>query len=332
MVHKLLGIELPLIQAPMAGATPPQLVAAVSNCGALGSLGAGYMSPKTIRKNIQEIRSLTDHPFAVNLFIPSETLVGDTAEMEALLNMIGEEYFEGPFETPSMVSPSFEEQLEVIMEENVPVFSFTFGRLFEKHVRALQDQGTFVYGTATTPNEAKELELSGVDAIVLQGLEAGGHRGNFSSPQEELDLEMLIQRTEVSIPLIAAGGIMDQQGVTRMLNLGADAVQLGTAFLSTKESGAHPVHKKALLDQGKTPTKITDIYTGKRARGIENVMMKCLEDHPIPPYPIQHFLTKALRAMSAQNENPEFMSLWAGTNYPKCQDISVKDLIKELCP
>jgi|JI10StandDraft_1071094.scaffolds.fasta_scaffold00578_10 nitronate monooxygenase len=328
--------RLPIIQAPMAGGiTTPELVAAVSNTGALGSLGAGYMAPKDIRSAIRKIRSLTDKPFNVNLFITDEqSLNVDVTEVKAILEPIWHELTDAPFDSNVMYPVSFHEQVEVLLEEKVPIFSFTFGLPSPAIIEQFKKEESLVFGTATTPDEADSLEKMGVDAIICQGQEAGGHRGTFSpyDPLYGLFPLLALTREVVKLPLIAAGGIMTGCAAKAALVAGAAAVQLGTAFLTTLESGANMAYKRALLQMPHRPTVLTNVYTGKSARAIPNSLMEKLEGLNIPLYPIQHFLTQKLRALAADKNRPEFMSLLAGQGYSQCQSLSAAELIEKLIP
>jgi nitronate monooxygenase len=330
---KLFNLELPIIQAPMAGGiTTPELVAAVSNAGGLGSLGAGYMQPEDIRQAVKAIKQLTKKPFSVNLFIPeNSSSFYDVSSTKQCLTSLWKELSDTAPEFSTSSPPSFEKQIEVLLEENIPVFSFTFGIPDSSIIKRFKKQNTFIYAAATTPEEAKLVEQAGVDAIVCQGQEAGGHRGTFSSYDPLYSLHCLLSliKEEVKLPLIAAGGIMTSASIAAMLALGAVAVQLGTAFLTTHESGAHPTYKKALLAKS-SPTELTQVFSGKPARGIVNRFMEKMNHYPIAPYPTQHFLTQPLRSLAAEKGHAEFMSLWAGQGYPLCLDISVQDLMKQL--
>lgn len=331
---KLFNLDIPIIQAPMAGGTitTPELVAAVSNTGALGSLGAGYMSPDAIRSAIKKIKQLTQKPFNVNLFIPAKSdPAHDLTEMKELLSSLWYELSDIPFEI-SLSSPSFDEQVQVILEEKVPLFSFTFGIPSTSLIERFKQQGTWVCGTATTPDEAEQLEKAGVDAIVCQGEEAGGHQGGFSSPSPLYGLHSLLALTKekVKTPLIAAGGIMDGRAAAATFILGASAAQLGTAFLTTTESGAASVYKEALLKSPHLPTVLTKAFTGKTARAIINAFIEKLEGYSIPPYPVQHFLTQPLRSLATQHKRTDLMSLWAGEGYPLCRTVSAATLIQQI--
>jgi nitronate monooxygenase len=327
-------LEIPIIQAPMAGGiTTPQLIATVSNTGALGSLGAGYMPPEEIRKAIREIKALTQRPFSVNLFIPEKTVIpSDLSPINELLSVFWSELSDVPFEAAPFLPPSFDEQIEVILEERVPVFSCTFGIPFPSLIKRFKRQGTQVHATATTPEEAKQLEEAGVDAIVCQGFEAGGHRGNFSPEDPLYSLAVLLTLTarKVNTPLIAAGGIMNGPSAMAALSLGASAVQIGTAFLTTTESGAHPAYKEALLKHPSLPTTLTKAFTGRSARAIVNKFIQRFEKQELPPYPVQHYLTRSLRILAAQKQRSDLMFLLAGQGYPLCRTTSAAMLIQSI--
>ncbi|WP_312112109.1 NAD(P)H-dependent flavin oxidoreductase [Brevibacillus reuszeri] len=334
-----LQIKWPIIQAPMAGgATTPALVAAVSKAGGLGSLGAAYMSAEQIRVAIRSIREITDKPFAVSLFIPEafdpneEIASGVASEMNAVRDELGIPH--DPH--VSRFTEPFEEQMAVVLEEKVPVFSFTFGLLEQRWLAELKKQGATVIGTATTTREAVALEASGVDMIAAQGSEAGGHRGSFlpDSPSNLVGTMALVPQLvdRVKIPVIAAGGIMDGRGIAAALALGAGAAQLGTAFLTCTESGAHALHKAAL---GETPDEqivLTRAFSGKWARGIQNEFMTRLSphDHELPSYPIQNALTKDIRAAAGKNQRGEYMSMWAGQAASLTRDMSASELLLQL--
>ncbi len=319
-VTELLHIQYPLIQAPMAGGvTTPKLVAAVSNSGGLGSLGAGYMSKEQMKEAVREIRSLTDKPFAVNLFIPEpESAPEIKDEMMAVLDGYRRELGLPPGIDASKFAEPFAEQLEAVLEEKVPVFSFTFGIPARETIRALKQQGITVIGTATTVREAVKLEESGVDLIVGQGSEAGGHRGTFLGPYQDAlvgTMALIPQMVDhVQVPVIAAGGIMDGRGIAAARILGAEGVQMGSAFLACEESGAHEAYKNAILTSTDDSTVITKAFSGKAARGIKNRFIQEMAEKEsiLSPYPLQNALTKEIRQAAAKANRAEFMSLWAG--------------------
>ncbi|WP_042162464.1 NAD(P)H-dependent flavin oxidoreductase [Paenibacillus gorillae] len=333
-----LKIQFPIIQAPMAGGpTTPELVAEVSNAGGLGSLGAAYLTPEKLRSTIQEVRQLTEQPFGVNLFVPEEAAESQAIikEMTSHLNKYRVEL--GVKENPPIDSTpeSFEQQIQVLLEERVPVVSFTFGIPPKDVIEVLKSQGIMVIGTATTVEEAKLLELAGVEAIVAQGSEAGGHRGTFlkSNTDSLVGTIALVPQIvdQVSIPVIASGGIMDGRGLVASLSLGAAAVQMGTAFLASMESGAHNVYKKAILTANEDSTVVTRAYSGKPARGIKTTFIEEIDQYAgtIPAFPIQNAMTRDIRQAAAKTNNPEYMSLWAGQGLRLATDHPAAAIIQQ---
>lgn len=322
-----LRIRYPIIQAPMAGgATTAELVAAVSNAGGLGSFAGGYLQPEEIRAAINEIRTLTDRPFAVNLFVPAPVKEdGDRIDRaNALLAAYREELGMTGTAPHWRELPKFSEQLAVILEEAVEVFSFTFGVPRAEELEALQQRGIVTLGTATHLLEAIVLEESGVDMVVAQGIEAGGHRGTFVGPPEQGLVGTLalipVLPDHLRIPFIAAGGIMGGRGIAAAMALGADGVQMGTAFLTCPESGAPPAHKEILNEGTEITTVLTRAFTGKLARGIKNRFVSEMQPHEaeLPGYPIQHVLTRDIRQTAARRNRSEFMALWAGQGCALC--------------
>ena len=320
------------------GATTPELVAAVSNAGGLGSLGAGYMTPGDIKAAIHAIRALTSKPFAVNLFIPE--LYQATREQQfSMSNQINEVSKELNTKVTAIeppYAPNFSDQIQIIIEEKAPVFSFTFGLLEQQWIEFLKENNTLLIGTATSLSEANALEQSGVDMVVAQGYEAGGHRGTFIGlPEQSLlgSFSLIPQLVDnVQIPVIAAGGIMNGSSVLAALMLGACGVQMGTAFLSCTESGIHPAYKEALLAITHDNTVLTKVFSGKMARGIRNKFIVSMEDveNSCLDYPIQNAMTKPMRQVANKQNNIEFMSLWAGQSACFCEAISASDLVKRI--
>jgi len=331
--------KLPIIQAPMAGgATTPELVAAVANAGGLGSLGAGYMSPDEIRQAIRKIRQLTNNPFAVNLFIP-EKHHATPEQIQKACDDINQSCVElnitvkpasGPY------APSFEEQINVVIEEKVPAFSFTFGIPDARWISQLQKNNTILIGTATTLAEAQLLEKHGIDIIVAQGSEAGGHRGTFLDKAENvlIDLASLVSQlvNHIKVPIVAAGGIMNGHGIAAALALGAAGVQMGTAFLTCTEAGIPDIYKQKLLSQRQDNTTLTRAFSGKLARGIRNKFINRMEKNKanILNYPIQNKLTQNMRKAAQEQDNADFMSLWAGQSVSLCRDTDAGKLIDTL--
>lgn len=343
-VTELLQITYPIIQAPMAGGvTTSTLVAAVSNHGGLGMIGAGYMNPVQTRKQMKEVRQFTSNNFGINLFVPNE-YNASTHEIESAnhflqpirdqLNISIEEDL--PLHTYEKTVEIFNEQIDVVIEERVPVCSFTFGLPSKEVIHRLKENKIIVIGTATTVREAIEVEKMGLDVVVVQGCEAGGHRGNFINDFQEslIGLMSLVPQVvdNVSIPVIAAGGIMDGRGLMASICLGAKAVQMGTAFLTCKESGAHQLHKEAILLSKEDETVLTRSFSGKWARGIRNKFISEMREHEslFPDYPIQNTLTQAIRKTSASQNNKEFMSLWSGQTPRLAKNQTVEMLMKNI--
>ncbi|MGZ4111296.1 MAG: NAD(P)H-dependent flavin oxidoreductase [Tumebacillaceae bacterium] len=338
-VTEMLGIEYPILLGPMAGVTStPQLVAAVSNAGGLGSYGGGYLTPEQLRQAIREIRALTDRPFAVNLFVMEEVEVDP--EQVAQVNQLMQKYRDelGIGEAPQMTryAESYEAQLAVVLEERVPVFSFTFGIPSPEQIAALKANGTILIGTATTVREGVELEQAGVDLIVGQGSEAGAHRGTFLSAHSASmigTVALIPSLTDyVSVPVIAAGGIMDGRGVAAAFALGAEGALLGTAFLTSKESGASTKHKEAVLNATEESTTLTRAFSGKYARGIRNRFLNEMEPHEalIPEYPIQNALTRDIRKAAAEQYKPGYLSLWAGQGTRLAQSKPASEIFAQV--
>ena len=338
-VTKDLDIEHPIVQAPMAGGpSTPELVAAVSNAGGLGSLGAAYLPPETLREQVREIRNLTERPFGVNLFVPS-AFEADPERIKHANALLGPYRKELGIEAPEKVSSfeeSFEDQLEIVFKERVPVFSFTFGSLKPELVERLKQNGTTVVGTATTVREGLRLEKDGVDVVVAQGSEAGGHRGTFLGDFRDAligTMALVPQMVDaLSVPVVASGGIMDGRGLAAALVLGAEAAQMGTAFLACEESGAHPEFKRAVLEAAEDETAITRAFSGRAARGVKNRFLIEVGEHEeeLPLFPVQNTLTKDIRAAAQKQDRPEFMSLWSGQATRLARPTSAAELVRSV--
>ncbi|WP_339253232.1 nitronate monooxygenase [Sporosarcina sp. FSL W8-0480] len=326
-----LGIKYPIIQAPMGGVTTPRFVAAAAEVGILGSIGAGYLSGEATRVFIEEVRKLTDKPIAVNLFVPNDVEMDQELMRQAYLGLqsVGKK-LGMPFWRAPLSEPSFHEQIEVIIEKRVEICSFTFGLPDEEVIRKLKKQDIYLIGTATTVEEAVMAEKVGMDAVVVQGKEAGGHRGSFLCEKLVPLDELLRTAVEVvSIPVIAAGGIANKKQMDTQLLRGAAAVQIGTAFLATEESGAHPLYKQAVLDATENNTVLTKSFSGKSARGIRNQFIDMMNGVPIAPYPYQNDLTKKIRTEAAAKGRPEFMSLWAGESVHETVSGTVMEIVEK---
>ena len=333
-----LGIKYPIIQAPMAGGTTtPELVAAVSNAGALGSIGAAYLSPSQLLDTIKKTRMLTSKPFNVNLFAGSySSEKSDAQPMLSLLRGIHQELGIEPPTIPPVPSDPFPEELESVLESHPAIFSFTFGIPKREAIERLKAESIIVLGTGTALTEARMLEEAGVDAIVAQGAEAGAYRGTFAESFEKamiptIDLVKQISQV-VSVPVVASGGIMDGQDISESIAAGASAVQMGTAFLTCPESGASEAHKRAILGARSDTTVITRAFSGRPARGIANSFTSKLDgkENAILPFPLQNALTRPMRAAAAKSGDSRYLSLWAGQGLTKARSMPAAELVRVL--
>ncbi len=330
-------LKYPIIQAPMAGGvSTPTLAAAVSNAGGLGFLAGGYKTVEGLEKDIKELRGQTAAAFGVNLFVPGP----DTADQQAVEAYRAELLKEAEKLNVSLGAPVYDDdayagKIELVRSERVPVVSFTFGCPSREVVQTLQEGGSKVVVTVTSAEEAAAALDAGADALCVQGAEAGGHRGTFSNapePQEDYGLLVLLRlvRKMTDVPLIAAGGIMDGAAIRAALAAGANAAQLGTAFLLCPESGTNPAYRQALTDPGFTSTRITRAFTGRRARGLVNRFMETYDALAPAAYPHVHHLTQQLRKEAAARGSAECMSLWAGQGYRMARAVPADQLIREL--
>jgi nitronate monooxygenase len=333
-----LGLKYPVIQAPMSGGpSTAELVAAASAAGALGSLGAAYMTPEQIRTTIAQIREITDRPFAVNLFAGGADIPGSSSgnAMTSLLTKLQKNLGDQTPPGSGAGNYIFDEQLQVLIDEQVAVVSFTMGLPSAAQMAQLKQSARVLIATATDVAESIAVMKAGFDAVVAQGVEAGGHRGSFLQPGEQTligGLALIPQIVDAgNISVIASGGIMDGRGIVAALALGATAVQMGTAFLTCTESGASKVVQEALLSL-KRPTTLTRMFSGRLARAVENELTKLESNNreDILPFPRQNILTRELRNASQRNNNPEYMSLYAGQFYQAARMQSVAELLERL--
>src|SRR5450432_3214785 len=331
----ILGIDCPVIQGPLGGLSSQQLTAAVSNFGGLGSFAAHSLTPGAIKDVIAEIRSRTSKPFAMNLWVSMEDEGARTSDEGAFnrsLAPLAAHIAALGAPRPEYKPYSrmrFEDQVRVLLDERVPVFSFIYGIPPREILEECRAKRIVTIGTATTPDEAAVLQDAGVNAIVASGFEAGGHRGSFLRAAEDsltgtFSLVPQIADT-VNVPVIAAGGIGDARGVVAALALGANGIQPGTAFLACEESGASRPHREALLGKQAGHTALTRGFTGRLARGIHNRLMEELsrKGTEILPYPLQRGVVRNLSIAAEASGRADLQPLWAGqsANLSTCTDV-----------
>ena len=337
-----LGLQFPIIQGPLGGLSSQRLTAAVSNYGGLGSFGAHGFKPEAIRNVIRELKGLTAKPFAINLWVSMEDEGAFASTEEAFKRSLAP--LEKHIESVGGVKPSyqpyepirFEDQVQVLLDEGIFAFSFIYGIPSRQILDEFRLRGIVLIGTATTVDEAIALDQAGVDVIAASGFEAGGHRGSFLQPSEDSltgTMALVPQVVDaVSVPVVAAGGIGDARGIVAAFALGAQGVQMGTAFLACKESGAGVHHRNALLNGQAGRTALTRGFTGRLARGIKNRLLDELNqrDMEILPYPLQRALMRHLSIPAERAGRTEFLPLWAGQSANLSRYTDVRTLLDAL--
>jgi nitronate monooxygenase len=326
-------LSVPLVLAPLAGGpSTPLLAAEVSEAGGLGFLAAGYLTAEALRDRLAEARRLTSRPIAVNVF--GQVRRADPREYTPFVEALGEEARRAAVE---LGSPRFDDddlaaKLDLLVEDPVPVVSFTFACPPEDVISRLRAAGSEVWVTVTTPEEAREAARAGADALVVQGGEAGGHRGAFvdRSDLPIYGLLALLQlvRAAVDTPLVATGGIATGQAVAAVLCAGARAAQLGTAFLRCPEAGTSEVHRRALATPG--ATALTRAFTGRLARGVRNRFMDEYGAQAPIAYPEIHHVTAPLRAAGRRTGDAEVVNLWAGEAHELAEDRPAAEIVRSL--
>ena len=333
LTRSLSRLEHPIVQAPLGGGpSTPALAAAVCEAGGLGFLAAGYRTPDAVRGEISELRALTTRPFGVNLFVPgvpsrnpgglrryAEALAGESTRYGVEL---GE---------PRYDDDAWKAKLELVRAERVPVVSFTFGCPDRAVIGSLREAGCEVWVTVTSADEARDAAGAGADALVVQGVEAGGHRGSHE-PTAVADVGLLallqLVRSVSELPLVATGGIANGYGVAAVLAAGAAAAQLGTAFMLTPEAATSPAHREAL--GRRAPTALTRAFTGRSARGIENRFMREHDGEAPVAYPEVHNLAAPVRGAARERGDPDGFNLWAGQAYPLAEEVPAGELVRRL--
>lgn len=325
-------LKLPIVLAPLAGGpATPALAAAVCRAQALGFLAAGYLSPEQLQEQMAEARSLTAEPFGVNVFSrPSGP--ADPAGYAAYVGAL-RRWARGaglPIGEPRFHDDHLADKLDLLEREPVAVVSFTFGMPEPDVVHRLHAAGSEVWVTVTSPEEAAPAVAGGADALVVQGSEAGGHRGGFADDDvPPVSLLALLQLTaDAGAPLVAAGGIASGRGVAAVLAAGARAAQLGTAFLRCPEAGTSQAHRDAL--RGDAPTRLTRAFTGRTARGVENRFMIEHEPAAVAAYPEINDVTRPLRQAAREAGDGSLINLWAGEAYPLARELPAGELVQLL--
>jgi nitronate monooxygenase len=322
-------LEHPIVQAPLGGgASTPALAAAVSGAGGLGFLAAGYKAADAVRADVEAVRAATDRPFGVNLFAPPQP-VPDAAAVDRYARALAERY--GETGAARHEDDGWEEKLALVAELRVPVVSFTFGCPEAAEVDRLHAAGAAVWATVTTPAEARVAAAAGADALVVQGVEAGGHRATFDDTAP-VDLGLLaalqLVGAATALPLIATGGIATGRAVAAVLVAGAAAAQLGTAFMLAPEAGTVPAHAEAI--RADRPTGLTRAFTGRTARGIVNRFQREHTAGAPLGYPDVHHVTAPLRAAARERGDTDGFHLWAGQAHALAEPLPAGELVRRL--
>jgi len=336
---QLLEIRYPLIQAPMAGSSTPDLAIATSRAGGLGSIAAAMLNPDQLTAQCRTVRDHSNGAYNVNFFVHAEPHPDPAREaaMRALLKPAYQAV--GTSEVPAATVPftAFNaDQLERVLALRPAVVSFHFGLPDDDVLDQIRNHGIKILCSATCVAEARELDARGVDAIIAQGFEAGGHRGTFAKPYEKGDVGTLALVPQVvdavRVPVIAAGGIADGRAIAAALALGADGVQIGTAFLRCPESATNATYRTALAESGDQQTRITSAFSGRPARGIENRFIRDMAgtEAQLPDFPIPNSLTGPLRTASGKAGLADYMSLWSGQAGALARDLPAGELVETL--
>ena len=338
----LLGIRIPIIQAPMAGVSSPAMAAAVADGGGLGSLGIGAMTAGEARNAIRRFRDLSNGSLNMNVFAhrPARR---DHCQETAWLDRLGPEFVRLGARVPDKLKEPYrsflvdDDMLAMLVEERPRVVSFQFGLPHQRQIEALHDAGIVLLATATNPVEASSIEAAGIDAIIAQGYEAGGHRGVFDPDAEDsclgtIALTRVLARA-AGVPVIAAGGIMDGAGTAAVLALGADAAQLGTAFIATDESLADASYRARLCSGAAHHTEMTRVISGRPARSLVSRFThwgKGVPGDSVPDYPIAYDAGKALNRAGKAIGQDDYGAQWAGQGAPLVRALSTKALMQAL--
>lgn len=335
-----LRLDVPVFLAPMAGVTTPALAAAVAQAGGLGGLGCASMQPEAIEQDCASVRKITDRPFQLNFFVARQPRPVEAEAQRDAITALAAYYADLGLPAPSPAqapyAPDLDAQLDAALRVRPAVVTFHLDVMPEARIRAFQQAGVLVGGSATCVEEAKRLEALGVDFIVAQGGEAGGHRGTWMrDPHSALTGTIALTRVlvkAVTLPIVAAGGIMDGAGVAAVLALGAQAAQVGTAFIPCPESAASEAYRAALLDAREDDTTVTDRVSGKPARGLRTRYIEeaARADFPKLVFPVQSHLTAKLRTAAAQAGKRDLMVMWAGQAVALARRMPAAELVHTL--
>jgi len=340
-ISKILKIKYPIIQAPMFGVSTPEMVAAAAKAGCLGSLALADLSAEKSVELIRKTKSLTNQPFAVNIFVHQIPEITDELKhrysktKKYLENLAQENNMEVHLpELKDIKINSYYEQIDAIIDENCKILSFTFGNLDHQSIQKLKENGTVLIGTCTSVEEALALEKSGIDIICVQGIEAGGHRGSFVSENiPQIGGFSLLSQVydSVKVPLIYAGGIYNGKTLAAAKQLGAQGVQVGSILLSSNESVLQDFEKKRLKNVNEKDIVLTKSFSGRYARGIKNKFIETIENSQyILPYPYQNKLTGEMRRIARTVKNDEFVNLWVGQSIVNYSELSTQDILEKL--
>jgi nitronate monooxygenase len=335
-----LHIDHPIVQAPMAGATTVDLVAAVCDAGALGGFGHAYTEPDAMRGDARAVRARSPRPFGINLFAAPTPSEPPLEQQQAAIAAVRGDFERLGLTLPERIPPAYApdraQQIDAICDIRPAVLTLHLGDMARETLERVRGLGVCVGGSATSVREARHLEALGVDFIIAQGAEAGGHRGTFLHvPEHAMTGTLALTRQivqAVRLPVVAAGGIMDGAGIAAVLALGAQAAQVGTAFLLCPESGATEVHRKLIANMDGDDTAITRVFSGKPARGVRNKLIEQDERAPLPilPFPVQQKLMAPLRAASAREGSPDYIAGWSGQAGSLGRRLPAKDLVHTL--
>jgi len=332
------SLKIPVIQAPMAGGiNNPKMASETANAGGVGSFGFAYSTAEKIDTDLNATRALTNGPINANFFVfeaistPSDHACVQAIEALRQLPFNQDVVFTKPLEP---YFPDLDLQIEPIWHHRPALLTFHFGIPSKSIIDRAKSHGILTGVSATSVSEGLQIRDAGIDFIIAQGVEAGGHRGIFNPDAEDQKLstksllDQLLQH--IDLPIVAAGGIMSPQDVRLFIEAGATAVQMGTAFLTTQESTASPAHKEYLLNQNGPPAVFTKAFSGRYAQGVENEFMLNMEGKPVLPFPIQNTLTGPMRQKASKENQGEYQSLWCGKEYKKCKATSIAELMKEI--